>query len=421
MINYVDGLILFTLEKHVDINEFNKLTAGIKNKVTIVNQLEPSVLNNLYNCFQYMLVNYPDEYFTIVDIDDSFNEHYYSNVKRFASILRKQNVLLGRFMGPMLNDKVVNPRRYGYYYSTVFHISIFKYFAPLTFINPIHADNYIVGFALEHSNGMLWSPKYFGYEHIKRANTDSSTVTAKRLEDTLYMYLLNPFSFVSECIPMYPITISVATIPSRTTLLTKMLLTLNNRIAKVIVHCGTEDTKIMELCRMTGHEFRLAVPDNGSFNKIDLNSYEKSGFVLTLDDDYMYDIDILPKLFKSYLLNGRNCVIAGQVRELKSDYYPECPKVSKTDYSVVSVIGGSGVLYPPNFFNDIPEIDRNVFVTCDDMYFSYCARLKRIPIKTCLYKLDNISWQPSVGLYSNAVKNNFTEYSKALQLVKSIQ
>lgn len=404
----------------MDINEFNRLTAGIQNKAVIVNQLEPSVLNNLYSCFQYMLAKYPDAYFTIVDIDDSFNEYYYNNVKRFVCQLRKNGVLLGRFMGPLLNDRIINPRRYGYYYSTVFHISIFKYFSPLTFINPIHADNYIVGFALAHSNGMLWSPKYFGYEHIKRTHSDSDTINAKRIEDTLYMYLLNPFSFAYECVPMYPLTISVATIPSRTAMLAKMLLNLSNRIAKVVVHCGIRDAKIMDLCKSTGCEFRQAVPDNGSFNKIDLNDYEKSGFVLTLDDDYLYDIDILTKLFKSYLLSGRNCIIAGQVRELKSDHYPECPKVSKTEYPIVSVIGGQGVLYPPGFFSDIPEIDRNVFVTCDDMYFSYCARLKHIPIKTCLYKLDNEPIHQTIGLYSNALSNNFTEYSKALQLVKSI-
>lgn len=553
---------LFSLEQNVDLKKFEKLTKNVKNKEIIFSSFEqPSVLNNLYSCFKHLLKYYPDEFFTIIDIDDVFEENFPNNIQNFIEVLKRRNVHLGRFLGPRLNGEIINPRKFGYYYSTVFHVSIFKTFPPVSFFNPVHADNFIVGFALSHTDDILWLPKYLGYVHLKPSSiektgtssensksssrmfsgisserlerseiertrrqdepktegtekisegtekisertgiekyfeteqsklprspserlfrSDSSMITHRRLEDTLFMYCLEPFGFASECYSLPKFTISIATMPKRIMKLMKTvdgLLEINpirQKVIKIVINCAEKYEPLMKFCKESGVEFRFVEKDEGSFNKSHLTESEKDGLVLTLDDDVIYDSNIIQKLFRSFILSDRRTVFAGQVRELRTDYYETCPKVTKTDFQCVSVIGGSGVLYPPGFFkhifktvqeterietvqndfktdserieteNSFPDslqkdsktdserslkdefkqkelnIDRNIFKTCDDMFFSMMAYKNNFKIKPSKYPLRNKSLGLSDdSLYYRARLDNFKEYSEGLKLVQ---
>ena len=551
--------VLFSLEQSVDIELFKDLTKNIKNKEIIVNILKPSVYNNIYFAINHILKHIKNysEYFTILDIDDEIKDDFERYFNEFVNILKLRNCKLGRFLGPELrfininnskndinstlenNSKdnfeencdnaikdyekriIINPREYGYYYSTIFHISIFENLPPLTFINPIHADNFLVGYALEHTDNMLWLPKYFGYIHYKAISnialndasktstleainksnleasnestlkesinvdsnvasksTDSNTISKDRLEDTLYMYCLQSFSFKHECYEIPKLTITIATMTSRINKLKQTLFNLSqiraikNKIAKVVINCADKNYIIESLCKYYNFEFRFAKDNQGSFNKLNLTESEKNGFVLTLDDDYIYDNNIIEKLLKSYILYNRNVVVAGEVRELNIDStsknninsisetyknhskndikdniekstlkaiekttlkesnnvdskktikelsYEKCIKTSKTNNFYNSVIGGSGVLYPPNFFNNVIERDINIFKTCDDLYFTLIAFSKNISIKTSKYALNNKSLGlDNDSLYEKAKNNNFDEYNKALSYI----
>ena len=406
------GKVIFSLEKETILN--NELD-DIENKEVIRNFLKPSVLNNLATAFEFICEKYPNEYFTIVDIDDNIEDiqKFEKFLNEFISKLKQKGLTFGRFNGPKINNQVINPIPYGYYYSSVFHPSVFKNFPILDFINPIHGDNFIIGYAIEHSNGMLWSSKFFGYEHIKFNSTDSSTITKERLEDTLFMYLLNPFSYNLDCSPIPSLTISIATMESRTEVFRKMISNFPRGFWKIVIQSSSE--KIRKIAEEEGIEYRFAEIDNGSFNKINLKESEKKGFVILLDDDFIYDSQIIQKLFKSYLLNGRNCVVCSIARELISDSYQECRKVFRNEDGNISVIGGGGVLYPPNFFSNIPKRDSEVFKTCDDLFFTFIAQTKNIPITMCRFGLKNKQLEVSDSLYKKALSNNFEEYSNAIR------
>ena len=108
--NTNDVKVIFSLEQTVSLKDLERLTKSIKNKEIIQNILRPSVYNNIYNIIQYILRNHSDEYFTIIDIDDSFNECFIPGIVNFSKAMRKNNSRFGRFMGPRLNDKIIDPR-----------------------------------------------------------------------------------------------------------------------------------------------------------------------------------------------------------------------------------------------------------------------------------------------------------------------
>lgn len=423
--NTNDVKVIFSLEQTVSLKDFERLTKNIKNKEIIQNILRPSVYNNIYNIIQYILRNHSDEYFTIIDIDDSFNECFIPGIVNFSKAMRKNNSRFGRFMGPKLNDKIIDPRSFGYYYSSIFHPSIFKALPPLNFLNMIHCDNFLIGFALGHTRSMYFLPKFLGYEHTKRSTTDSTTVSKERLEDTLYMYCLNSFGYNKECYKIPSLTISIATMPRRVNQFKVCALSVSrfrcvsNGIAKVVVNCASDEQKVKNICEKYGFEFRYVKTDEGSFNKSNLWKTEKEGFVVTLDDDNYYDSFLIENLLKTYILEGRNCVVAGTVRELRNNHYLDCPKVNKTKYGCVSVIGGSGVLYPQNFFTNTSGRNKDIFKTCDDMYFSMIAYKKGFRIITSRYaSVNEAIGYDNKSLYARALNDGFKEYSKGLAEVK---
>ena len=114
-------------------------------------------------------------------------------------------------------------------------------------------------------------------------------------------------------------------------------------------------------------------------------------------------------------MNGRDCVVCSIARELISDSYQECRKVFRNEDGNISVIGGGGVLYPPNFFSNIPKRDSEIFKTCDDLFFTFIAQTKNIPITMCRFGLKNKQLEVSDSLYKKALSNNFEEYSNAIR------
>lgn len=529
--------VLFSLEKHVNFDSFNELSKNVKNKEIIRNILEPSVYNNIYYAINYLLAknsklnsngylkkdsiesskedsraNYKEsskaslreelredikihsredtDYFTIIDIDDEISDDFEHLFLEFVNILRLRKYKLGRFLGPKIvfedsnrnaiKTVIINPREYGYYYSSVFHIDIFKNMPSLSFLNPIHADNFIVGYALEHTDKMLWLPKYFGYIHFKadssenseqysnkeskenlekdskltlreslsedselhsknklRENlkectkTDSNTISQERLEDTLFMYCLQSFSFKNECYKLPKLTITIATQLSRINKLKQTLFNLSqiraikNKVAKVVIQCACKSDIIEMLCNYYEFEFRFIQDDKYSYNKINLTDDEKDGFVITLDDDFIYDTLIIEKLFKSYILYNRNVIVSNEVRELNSNEYQNCSKTSKTNNKYNSVIGGSGVLYPCGFFKIVDKFSLNndlkdkYFKYCDDLYFTLVALSNNILIKTSKYGIINKDLGlESDSLFERARNENFKEYNDAIKIIR---
>ena len=447
-LNEFNGKVIFSVEHDTDPKVLGKIIEK-DNVDVIVNHNEPSVLSNAFNSFRYINKTYPDEYFTIFDIDDELESpsdlnlkdpakimrEFENNFNSFISELRSKNVKLGRFLGPRIDKRIIDPRKYGYYYSTIFHPSIFKYFPLHDYMNPIWGDNYILGYTLRHSPKMIFKRKYFGYVHVKHQNADSSTVSSdsstfssNRLIDTLYMNIIEPFGYIPIELPR--IIISMATMRGRERVFLQTISSVFKMIGinhcKIIINTMIAN-EITELLSKTFNSFPCEVIvrqpeiDKGSFNKINLKKSEKKQLILTLDDDMIYDEDLIVNLLNTFISNGHKNIVAGQVRELTSDLYVNCKKVKimSNEDCLRSVIGCNGVLYPPCFFIDIPKRNPDIFVHCDDLYFSYIAAVKHVKVITANIPVTSTEIIVKTGLFTLAKSNNYKEYSDAIKFIRS--
>lgn len=108
----------------------------------------------------------------------------------------------------------------------------------------------------------------------------------------------------------------------------------------------------------------------------------QNDIVITLDDDVIYDRNIIKRLLNSYKINPE-CISAGRVHQMMADengsimpyskWKYECKNVFLPDHSLLAV-GVGAVLYPPNcfpiYYPDI-ELIENYCPFADDLLLKF--------------------------------------------------
>lgn len=111
--------------------------------------------------------------------------------------------------------------------------------------------------------------------------------------------------------------------------------------------------------------------------------------IITIDDDLIYDFDIVERLVKSYRRNPKN-IYACRVHSMEFDNKGRLLPYHKWGFTKPSIpkrhflTGVGGVLYPPNslgteVFNE--KVFKEICPTADDVWFTAMAKMNFIPIE----------------------------------------
>lgn len=119
-------------------------------------------------------------------------------------------------------------------------------------------------------------------------------------------------------------------------------------------------------------------------------SHYRSSVIITVDDDVVYDRDLIARLYNAYKKNGR-CVYCNIAHEItlnngKPDYYDNWNggAIGKSGISnYYTAIGIGGVLYPPNPFDDEYydiELIKRLALSADDIWLKFAEIRNNIPV-----------------------------------------
>lgn len=111
--------------------------------------------------------------------------------------------------------------------------------------------------------------------------------------------------------------------------------------------------------------------------------------IITVDDDVIYDFDLLERLIKSHIAAPQS-IYAGRIHSMTFDDSGKLNPYDKWDWSTATnpqrnfITGVGGVIYPPHSLH--PEVlNENVFTnicpTADDVWFTAMAKLNGTEIR----------------------------------------
>lgn len=112
--------------------------------------------------------------------------------------------------------------------------------------------------------------------------------------------------------------------------------------------------------------------------------------IVTIDDDIMYDFDILERLINTHKLNP-NCVCANRIHRMRLDENNMPSSYMRWDWCVNDynpnkmnfLTSGGGTLFPPTIFHD-EVFNKSVFMEickyADDVWFNAMLLLNHVPI-----------------------------------------
>lgn len=187
---------------------------------------------------------------------------------------------------------------------------------------------------------------------------------------------------------------------------------------------------LLELCDY-GLEIRFC-DDLKSYKKIFYSAQEYSNsIIVTADDDTLYPENWLSNLLKTHI-EYPDCIVCYRAHEITFDQnglrtYKSWNALSK-NFQGPSLklvpIGVGGILYPPNFFDDVEfdfDVIRKYAPTTDDIWLKVLAVKKGIP--AVKVKLNSTEWFTIKGSQSSSLKyinvENGDKNDEALSLLMS--
>lgn len=133
----------------------------------------------------------------------------------------------------------------------------------------------------------------------------------------------------------------------------------------------------------------LATPDIRSYTKLipALKNFPEAA-IITVDDDMVYDFDIVERLIKAHHTDP-TAIHACRVHTMKFDGHGELLPYNQWDWCTASTVnrhfltGVGGVLYPPHSLGKEvlnQDVFREICPTADDVWFTAMAKLNGTPI-----------------------------------------
>lgn len=133
----------------------------------------------------------------------------------------------------------------------------------------------------------------------------------------------------------------------------------------------------------------LATHDIRSYKKL-IPALQKfpEATIITVDDDVVYDFDIIERLIKAHCDNP-DAIQACRVHTMKFDENGNLLPYSQWDWTTASTVkrhfltGVGGVLYPPHSLGEEvlnEKVFRSICPTADDVWFTAMAKLNGTPI-----------------------------------------
>lgn len=133
------------------------------------------------------------------------------------------------------------------------------------------------------------------------------------------------------------------------------------------------------------------------FETPDIRSYKKlipalkmfpEAAIITVDDDVVYDYDIIERMLTAYVANT-DAIQACRVHSMKCDGSGRLLPYNQWDWTTASTVkrhfitGVGGVLYPPYSLGEEvlnQDVFRSICPTADDVWFTAMAKLNGTPI-----------------------------------------
>lgn len=158
------------------------------------------------------------------------------------------------------------------------------------------------------------------------------------------------------------------------------------------------------------------VTNTGSYRKLLpllKEKWEEDCIIITIDDDTIYDINLIENLINDY--NEQKCVIGYR------GFTPSFDKIENFDYSQIDKLqhlslynfltGKGGILYKPEFFHKTKNLIFNDKIylnnchTCDDIWFYIVRILNNVKCYICIknYMIKDIM---NTGLFLNFNSKN---------------
>ena len=173
------------------------------------------------------------------------------------------------------------------------------------------------------------------------------------------------------------ITAYMATFPSREENVEKAVDSLINQVDEIVLVCNA-DMNIKKRKKLNIYNISDLIGDVGCAGKF-IFCYEWNGYVLTVDDDFIYPKDYVEKTIANIEKYNRECVISWHgrtddfpIKKYKKGYkdFYQCTKNVDSDKEVNII--GTGVLgFHSDIFNKIGyDIIQMRYTNCSDIFFS---------------------------------------------------
>lgn len=233
------------------------------------------------------------------------------------------------------------------------------------------------------------------------------------------------------------IIVSLTSYPKRFSHLDIVIKSLLNQSMKpdyIILYLG-EDSKNVKLPHkltdLTSYGLEI------KYEKDDLKPHKKyyyamqqfpDAIIITVDDDAVYDINMIRDLYSTYEKHPR-CVVARRAHEIVFDESGNRLSYSQWKYEVKSTApsyryiatGVGSVLYPPNLISEHKlfdkELIKKVALFTDDLWLKYFEVRNKVPVIPTNSKISHpliLPGSESTGLAKQNVANNNNDISMDL-------